>query len=133
MVGQFVMLAIVTVSLLGSPPHVCKLGEGSANLNHPLNYCPIHQSYSTLRVGHHLLLVCTSCLWISRVFDVNWKMVFLGFCNGVCWMCMFWIYCHLWRNSCMMRICSVVCLSGSGMCSSFCGMMSCSVRVSEKI
>ena len=54
MVGQSVMWAIVTVSLLGSPPHVCKLGEGSSSLNLPLNHCPVHQSYSTLRVGHHV-------------------------------------------------------------------------------
>ena len=51
-------------------------------------------------------------------------MIFVRFCNGVCWICVFWIYCHLWRNSCMMRICSVVCLSSSSMCLSFCGMMS---------
>ena len=54
MVGQSVMWAIVTVSLVGSPPHVCELGEGSSSLNHPLNPCPVHQSYSTLRVGHQL-------------------------------------------------------------------------------
>ena len=54
MVGQSVMWVIVTVSLLGSPPHVCELGEGSASLNHPLNHCPVNQSYSTQRVGHQL-------------------------------------------------------------------------------
>ena len=54
MVGQSVMWAIVTVSLEGSPPHVYKLGKGSASLNHPLNHCPAHQSYSTLRAGHQL-------------------------------------------------------------------------------
>ena len=48
------MWAIVTVSLLGSPPHVCELGDGSSSLNHPLNHCPAHQSYSNLRVGHQL-------------------------------------------------------------------------------
>ena len=48
------MWARVTVSLLGSPPHVCELGEGSSSLNYPLNHCPVHQSYSTLRAGHQL-------------------------------------------------------------------------------
>ena len=60
------MWAIVTVSLVGSPTHVCELGEGYSSLNHPLNHCPVHQSYSTVRVGHQLLLVCTSCLWIFQ-------------------------------------------------------------------
>ena len=54
MVGQSVMWAIVTVSLVGSPPHVCELGEGSTSLNHPLNHYPVHQSYNTLRAGHQL-------------------------------------------------------------------------------
>ena len=54
MVGQSVMWAIVTVFLLGSPPHVCELGEGSSSLNHPLNHCPVHQSYNILMVGHQL-------------------------------------------------------------------------------
>ena len=53
-VGQSVMSAIVTASLLGSPPHVCGLGEGSSSLNHPLNHCPGHQSYNILRVDHQL-------------------------------------------------------------------------------
>ena len=52
MVGQSVMWETVTVSLLGSPPHLWKLGEGSSSLNHPLNHCPVHQNYSTLRTGH---------------------------------------------------------------------------------
>ena len=48
------MWATVTVSLLGSPPHLWNdvLGEGSSSLNHPLNCCSVHQSYSILRVGH---------------------------------------------------------------------------------
>ena len=54
MVEQSVMWVIVTVSLVGSPPYVCELGEGSSSLNHPLNHCPVHQSYNTLRVGHQL-------------------------------------------------------------------------------
>ena len=54
MVGQSVMWEIVTVSLLGSPPRVCELGEGSSSLNHPLNCCPVHQSYNIMRVGHQL-------------------------------------------------------------------------------
>ena len=54
MVGQSVMWAIVTVFLLGSPPHVCELGKGSSSLNHPLNCCPVHQSYNILMVGHQL-------------------------------------------------------------------------------
>ena len=54
MVGQSVMWAIVTVSLVGSPPCVCELGEGPSSLNHPLNHCPVHQSNNTLRVGHQL-------------------------------------------------------------------------------
>ena len=52
MVGQSVMWATVKVSLLGIPPHLWRLGEGSSSLNHPLNHCPAYQSYSTLRVGH---------------------------------------------------------------------------------
>ena len=54
MVGQSVIWAKVTASLLGSPPHVCELGEGSSSLNHPLSHCLVHQSYNTLRVGHQL-------------------------------------------------------------------------------
>ena len=54
MVGQSVMWAIVTASLLDSPPHVCELGEGSSSLNHPLNHCPVHQSYNILRVDRQL-------------------------------------------------------------------------------
>ena len=50
--GQSVMWATVTVSLLGSHPHVWELEEGSSSLNHPLNHSPVHHSYSTLRVGH---------------------------------------------------------------------------------
>ena len=53
-VGQSVIWEIVTVSLLGSPPHVCELGEGSSSLNHPLNHCPVHPSYNILRVDHQL-------------------------------------------------------------------------------
>ena len=48
-VGQSVIWAIVTVSLLGSPPHVCELGEGSSSLNHPLIHYPVHLSYNILR------------------------------------------------------------------------------------
>ena len=54
MVGKSVMWVIVTVSLLGSPPHVGELLEGSSSLNHPLNHCPVHQSYNILMVGHQL-------------------------------------------------------------------------------
>ena len=48
------MWATVTVSLLGSPPHLWNdvLGEGSFSLNHLLSCWPVHQSYSILRVGH---------------------------------------------------------------------------------
>ena len=53
-VGQSVMWAIVTVSLLGSPPHVCDLGEGSSSLNHPLSHYPVQSSYNILREGHQL-------------------------------------------------------------------------------
>ena len=52
--GESVTWVIVTASLLGSPPHVCELGEGSSSLNHPQNHCPVHQSYNILRVGHQL-------------------------------------------------------------------------------
>ena len=54
MMGQSVMWVIVTVSLVGSPPHVCELREGSSSLNHPLNHWPVHQSYNTLRVDQQL-------------------------------------------------------------------------------
>ena len=54
MVGQSVMWVIVTVSFLGSPPHVCEQREGPSSLNHPLTHCPVHQSYNILRVGHQL-------------------------------------------------------------------------------
>ena len=53
-VGQLVIWVIVTASLLGSPPHVCELGEGSSSLNHPLIHCPVHLSYTILRVNHQL-------------------------------------------------------------------------------
>ena len=53
-VGESVIWAIVTVSLLGSSPHVCELGEGSSSLNHPLNHYPVHPSYNILRVDHQL-------------------------------------------------------------------------------
>ena len=53
-VGQSVIWVLVTVSLLGSPPHVYELGEGSSSLNHPLNHCPVHLSYNILGVGHQL-------------------------------------------------------------------------------
>ena len=56
-VGQSVIWVIVTVSLLGSPPHMCELGEGTSSLNHPLNHCPVHPCYNILRVDHQLLLV----------------------------------------------------------------------------
>ena len=48
MVGQSVMWAIVAVSLVGSHHHVSELGEGSSSLNHPLNHCPVHQSYNII-------------------------------------------------------------------------------------
>ena len=40
--------------LVGSPPHVCELGEGSPSLSYLLNNCPVPQSYSALRPGHQL-------------------------------------------------------------------------------
>ena len=52
--GQSVIWMIVIVSLLGSPPHVCELGEGSSSLSHPLNQCPVHPSYNILREDHQL-------------------------------------------------------------------------------
>ena len=52
MVGQLVMQAMVIVFLLGSPPQVCKLGEGTSSLNHPLNHCFAHWSCNTPRVDH---------------------------------------------------------------------------------
>ena len=54
MVAQSVMWTIVTAFLLGSSPCVCKLGEGSSSLNHPMNHCPDHQSYNIQRVDHQL-------------------------------------------------------------------------------
>ena len=53
-VGQSVIWVIVTASLLGSPPHVCELGEDPSSLNHPLNHYPVHPSYNILRVDHQL-------------------------------------------------------------------------------
>ena len=53
-VGQSVLWAIVTVSLLSSPPHVCELGEGSSSLNHPLSQYSVHPSYNILREGCQL-------------------------------------------------------------------------------
>ena len=52
--GQSVIWAIVIVSLVGSPPHVCELGEGSSSLNHPLSHYPVHLSYNILREDHQL-------------------------------------------------------------------------------
>ena len=42
------MWATVTVSFLGSPPHLWNdvLGEGSSSLNHLLSHWLVHQSYS---------------------------------------------------------------------------------------
>ena len=53
-VGQSVMWTTVTVSFLGSHPHLWNdvLGEGSSSLSHPLSHWPVHQSYSIWRVGH---------------------------------------------------------------------------------
>ena len=53
-VGQSVIWAMVMVSVLGSPPHVCELGEGLFSLNHPPSHYPAHLSYSILREGHQL-------------------------------------------------------------------------------
>ena len=53
-VEQSVIWVIVTVSLLGSPPHVCELGEGSSSLNHPLSHYPVHLSYNILREDRQL-------------------------------------------------------------------------------
>ena len=53
-VGQSVIWAIVPASLLGSPLHVCELGEGFSSLNHPLNHGSVHLSYNNLRVDHQL-------------------------------------------------------------------------------
>ena len=48
------MWPTVTVSFLGSPPHLWDdmLGEGSSRLNHLLSHWPVHWSYSIWRVGH---------------------------------------------------------------------------------
>ena len=53
-VGQSVIWALVTVSLSGSPPCVCELGEGSSSLNHPLSRYPVHLSYNILREDRQL-------------------------------------------------------------------------------
>ena len=53
-VGQSVICGMVMVSLLGSPLHVCELGEGPFSLNHPPSHYPAHLSYSILREGHQL-------------------------------------------------------------------------------
>ena len=37
------------VSLLGSPSHICELGEGPFILNHAPSHYPDHLSYSILR------------------------------------------------------------------------------------
>ena len=52
--GQSVIWVMVMVSLLGSPPHVCELGEGPFSLNHPLSHYPAYLSYSILREGRLL-------------------------------------------------------------------------------
>ena len=48
------MWATVTVSFLGSPPHLWDymLGEGSSSLNHLLSHWLVHQRYSTQMVDH---------------------------------------------------------------------------------
>ena len=48
------MWAMVMVSLLGSPLHVCEVGEGPFSLNHPRSHYPDHLSYSILREGRQL-------------------------------------------------------------------------------
>ena len=50
-VGQSVIWAMVMVSSLGSPLHVCAVGEGPFSLNHPLSHYPDHLNCSILRVG----------------------------------------------------------------------------------
>ena len=47
--GQSVIWAMVMVSLLGSPLHVCEVGEGPFSLNHPWSHYPDHLNYSILR------------------------------------------------------------------------------------
>ena len=47
-------MGIVTAPLMGSPPHVCELGEGSSSLDCPLNHCPVYLSYNILRVDCQL-------------------------------------------------------------------------------
>ena len=90
MVGLSVMWVTVTVSLLGSPFCLWELGKGSSSLNHPLNHCPVHQSYSTLRVGHQCDLLVFPVLglpwclmWTGRWSFWGFVMVFAGYaCPG---------------------------------------------------
>ena len=63
------MWATVTVSFLGSPPHLWNdvLGEGSSSLNHLLSCWLVHQSYSTSDGGSSMV----TCLYfLSLVFQV---------------------------------------------------------------
>ena len=50
-VGKFVIWAMVMMSSLGSPLHVCAVGEGPFSLNHPLSHYHGHLSCSILKVG----------------------------------------------------------------------------------
>ena len=52
--GQSVIWAMMMVSLLGSPLHVCEVGEGPFSLNFPPSHYPAHLSYSILREGRQL-------------------------------------------------------------------------------
>ena len=44
--------AMVMMSSLGSPLHVCAVGEGPFSLNHPLSHYHGHLNCSILKVGH---------------------------------------------------------------------------------
>ena len=128
------MWATVIVSFLDSPPHLWDdmPGEGSPSLNHLLSCWPAHQSYSILMMDHQWCHAYFFCLWFSRLCGQSWKTVLLMFCGGVCVMYVVWIYCSLWKNFCVMRICCVGCLIGGGMCLDFCDMMCYSMWVSDR-
>ena len=50
--GAVCDMGMVMMSSLGSPLHVCAVGESSFSLNHPLSHYHDHLSCSILRVGH---------------------------------------------------------------------------------
>ena len=109
------------MSSLGSPLHVCAVGEGPFSLNHPLSHYHRHLSCSILKVGHQLWPAFVSYPCASKVLLVKRMRILVLVCNGVFRICIK-IRCHLGKDSYGMTVCGVVCHGNGGRNLSFCGM-----------